>query len=74
MGRRSASKAGHMHRQVERLKGWLPCCIHAQEERAPTLSTSPRPSMVYDYSGFPPESYKLKVWKCGGCGLWVACS
>mmetsp|Transcript_26706 Transcript_26706/g.79337 ORF Transcript_26706/g.79337 Transcript_26706/m.79337 type:complete len:290 (-) Transcript_26706:264-1133(-) len=30
------------------------------EERAPTLSTSPRPSMVYDYSGFPPESYKLK--------------
>lgn len=29
------------------------------EAAVPTLMTSPAPPMLYDYSGFPPESYRL---------------
>ena len=29
------------------------------EERRPTVSTSPAPGMLFDYSGFPPHTYKL---------------
>lgn len=35
------------------------------EERAPTVMTSPHPPMLYDYSGFPPESYRL-TWPAPG--------
>jgi aromatic ring-opening dioxygenase catalytic subunit (LigB family) len=35
------------------------------EEAVPTLMTSPRPPMLYDYSGFPPESYRL-TWPAPG--------
>ncbi len=35
------------------------------EARVPTVSTSPRPSLLYDYSGFPPETYKL-TWPAPG--------
>eukprot|EP00195_Chlamydomonas_chlamydogama_P014706 CAMPEP_0202901368 /NCGR_PEP_ID=MMETSP1392-20130828/14214_1 /ASSEMBLY_ACC=CAM_ASM_000868 /TAXON_ID=225041 /ORGANISM="Chlamydomonas chlamydogama, Strain SAG 11-48b" /LENGTH=277 /DNA_ID=CAMNT_0049587919 /DNA_START=298 /DNA_END=1131 /DNA_ORIENTATION=- len=30
------------------------------EESVPTIGTSPAPPMLYDYGGFPPESYQLK--------------
>src|SRR5690606_19192806 len=29
------------------------------EERVPTVSTAARPPMLYDYYGFPPESYQI---------------
>ena len=30
------------------------------EERAPTLSSSARPPMIYDYGGFPAHTYKIR--------------
>lgn len=35
------------------------------EERVPTVMTNPRPPMLYDYSGFPPESYQVQ-WPAPG--------
>lgn len=35
------------------------------EERAPTVMTSERPPMLYDYYGFPPESYQI-TWPARG--------
>jgi aromatic ring-opening dioxygenase catalytic subunit (LigB family) len=35
------------------------------EERVPTLMTSARPPMLYDYYGFPPESYEIQ-WPAPG--------
>lgn len=35
------------------------------EEPVPTVMTSPRPPMLYDYSGFPPESYRV-TWPAPG--------
>ncbi|WP_375768607.1 dioxygenase [Archangium gephyra] len=35
------------------------------EEPVPTVMTSPRPPMLYDYYGFPPESYQL-TWPAPG--------
>lgn len=35
------------------------------EAPAPTVMAAPRPSMLYDYSGFPPETYRLE-WPAPG--------
>jgi len=35
------------------------------EERVPTLTAGSRPSLIYDYSGFPPESYEIQ-YPCPG--------
>lgn len=35
------------------------------EEAVPTVMTSPKPPMLYDYSGFPPESYEVQ-WPAPG--------
>lgn len=35
------------------------------EERVPTVSTAQRPPMLYDYYGFPPESYTI-TWPAPG--------
>ena len=35
------------------------------EERLPTVMTSERPPMLYDYYGFPPDSYRL-TWPAPG--------
>ena len=35
------------------------------EERVPTVMTSPAPPMLYDYYGFPPESYTI-TWPAPG--------
>jgi aromatic ring-opening dioxygenase catalytic subunit (LigB family) len=35
------------------------------EERVPTVMTSPRPPMLYDYYGFPPAAYQLD-WPAPG--------
>ena len=35
------------------------------EERVPTVMSSARPPMLYDYSGFPPESYRI-TWPAPG--------
>lgn len=35
------------------------------EERVPTVTTSERPPMLYDYYGFPPESYSVQ-WPAPG--------
>jgi len=35
------------------------------EERVPTVMTSPNPPLLYDYYGFPPESYHL-TWPAPG--------
>ncbi len=35
------------------------------EEAVPTVMTSPRPPMLYDYYGFPPESYTI-TWPAPG--------
>jgi aromatic ring-opening dioxygenase catalytic subunit (LigB family) len=35
------------------------------EERVPTVMTSPNPPILYDYYGFPPESYRI-TWPAPG--------
>jgi aromatic ring-opening dioxygenase catalytic subunit (LigB family) len=41
-------------------------CVSAHwEEPVPTVMTSPRPPMLYDYFGFPPEAYTL-TWPAPG--------
>ena len=41
-------------------------CVSAHwEEPEPTVMTSPRPPMLYDYFGFPPESYRI-TWPAPG--------
>jgi 4,5-DOPA dioxygenase extradiol len=35
------------------------------EEPVPTVMTSPSPPMLYDYSGFPPETYQIR-WPAPG--------
>lgn len=35
------------------------------EERGPTVTTSPHPPLLYDYYGFPPESYQI-TWPAPG--------
>jgi aromatic ring-opening dioxygenase catalytic subunit (LigB family) len=40
------------------------------EEPAPTLMTSAQPPMLYDYYGFPPESYRIS-WPAPGAP-WLA--
>ena len=35
------------------------------EQAVPTVMTSPRPPMLYDYYGFPPESYQIQ-WPAPG--------
>jgi aromatic ring-opening dioxygenase catalytic subunit (LigB family) len=35
------------------------------EERVPTVMSSPHPPMLYDYDGFPPESYTI-TWPAPG--------
>jgi len=35
------------------------------EEAVPTVMTSPRPGILYDYYGFPPESYRI-TWPAPG--------
>jgi len=48
----------------ERPKALLVISAHWEED-VPTLMTSARPPMFYDYYGFPPESYKLQ-WPAPG--------
>ena len=33
---------------------------HWEERAAPTVMTAPRPGLLFDYGGFPPETYELK--------------
>lgn len=41
-------------------------CVSAHwEEDVPTVMTSERPPMLYDYNGFPPESYEI-TWPAPG--------
>ena len=35
------------------------------EEPVPTVMTSPRPPILYDYYGFPPETYRI-TWPAPG--------
>src|SRR5262245_31833177 len=35
------------------------------EATAPTVMTAPRPPMLYDYYGFPPEAYEI-TWPAPG--------
>lgn len=35
-----------------------PCAV--LQESVPTVTSAPRPELIYDYYGFPPESYELK--------------
>src|SRR5690606_12531458 len=35
------------------------------EEAVPTVMTAPRPPMLFDYYGFPPETYRLS-WPAPG--------
>ena len=35
------------------------------EEPVPTVMTAPRPALLYDYYGFPPESYRI-TWPAPG--------
>jgi aromatic ring-opening dioxygenase catalytic subunit (LigB family) len=41
------------------------------EENAPTVMTAERPTLLYDYYGFPPESYQLR-WPALGAPLLAA--
>lgn len=34
-------------------------CAPALQEKEPTVTAAPQPELIYDYYGFPPESYKL---------------
>jgi aromatic ring-opening dioxygenase catalytic subunit (LigB family) len=48
----------------ERPKAILVISAHWEEDR-PTLMTNPRPPMLYDYHGFPAESYAIQ-WPAPG--------
>lgn len=48
----------------ERPKALLVVSAH-WEEPVPTVMTSPKPPMLYDYSGFPPETYTVQ-WPAPG--------
>jgi aromatic ring-opening dioxygenase catalytic subunit (LigB family) len=52
----------------ERPKAILVISGHWEEHR-PTVSTSPAPGMLFDYSGFPPHTYKLSYPAPGAPGL-----
>jgi hypothetical protein len=41
------------------------CRLAHWEEEVPTVLTSPKPTLLYDYYGFPPESYKV-TYPCPG--------
>jgi aromatic ring-opening dioxygenase catalytic subunit (LigB family) len=41
------------------------------EERVPTVMTSPRPPILYDYYGFPPAAYEL-TWPAPGDAVLAA--
>ena len=41
------------------------------EERVPTIMTSPKPPMLYDYYGFPPASYEIQ-WPAPGAPALAA--
>ncbi|MFT3915558.1 MAG: class III extradiol ring-cleavage dioxygenase [Anaeromyxobacteraceae bacterium] len=60
--------AGYL-RSIAEVAGRRPAailCVSAHwEEPEPTVMTSPRPPMLYDYSGFPPESYRI-TWPAPG--------
>src|SRR5262245_47522915 len=70
---------GFPHADVEDLKGYLrsvpSVCprrprallvVSAHwEASVPSVMTSPRPPMLYDYYGFPPESYRI-TWPAPG--------
>src|SRR5687767_11072350 len=49
---------------AERPRALLVVSAH-WEEAAPTVMTAHRPPMLYDYYGFPPESYRL-TWPAPG--------
>jgi aromatic ring-opening dioxygenase catalytic subunit (LigB family) len=49
---------------AERPRALLVVSAH-WEEADPTVMTSPRPPMLYDYFGFPPESYHI-TWPAPG--------
>ena len=44
------------------------------EEDEPTVMTNPRPSLLYDYYGFPPETYRLRYDAPGSPALARACA
>ena len=52
------------HTPGERPKAVLVISAH-WEERVPTVMTSVAPPMLYDYYGFPPESYEI-TWPAPG--------
>ena len=39
------------------------------EESVATITSGPHPDLVYDYSGFPPESYEIKYPASGNSQL-----
>ena len=43
-------------------------CRRHWEEPVPTVMTSPQPPMLYDYYGFPPESYQHHLARAGRPG------
>lgn len=63
-----ASMAGYLGSLAslprERPRALLVVSAH-WEERVPTVQASPAPPMLYDYDGFPPESYRVK-WPAPG--------
>ncbi|MEQ1504867.1 MAG: class III extradiol ring-cleavage dioxygenase, partial [Myxococcota bacterium] len=61
-----------LRRYLEALPGSLPAAPTAivavsahWEEPVPTVTTAARPPMLYDYYGFPPESYTI-TWPAPG--------
>jgi aromatic ring-opening dioxygenase catalytic subunit (LigB family) len=68
----SAEDVAKMRAYFEALPAQLPAAPAALlvvsahwEETAPTVMTSPHPSILYDYGGFPPESYEI-TWPASG--------
>jgi aromatic ring-opening dioxygenase catalytic subunit (LigB family) len=56
-------------REVPRLSTTVPKALLAisahWEEPVPTVTSSPKPPMLYDYGGFPPEAYAI-TWPAPG--------
>jgi aromatic ring-opening dioxygenase catalytic subunit (LigB family) len=58
--------AGYLGRVADGLRPRALLVVTAHwEARCPTVSSAERPSMLYDYSGFPPESYRIQ-WPAPG--------
>lgn len=54
---------------ADQISSILIVSAHWEETKTPTVTSNPSPQMIYDYYGFPPESYEIKYNSSGNPSL-----